>query len=151
MVNNFQRIGSESNFHAGRDFEGLAQSYFLARGIKLQKDFPILIGLNGKKSRKFDLGSADPPTLVECKSHTWTSGGKVPSAKLTVWNEAMYYFCLAPKEFRKILFVLRDYDNKRGETLAQHYIRRYGHIIPGDVEILEFDAGKSTAAVLMER
>ena len=49
MVNNFQRIGSESNFHAGRDFEGLAQSYFLARGIKLQKGFPVPIGLNGKK------------------------------------------------------------------------------------------------------
>ena len=60
-------------------------------------------------------------------------------------------FHLAPKNFRKIMFVLRDYDNKRGETLAQHYIRRYGHIIPDDVEILEFDAGKSTAAVLTER
>ena len=92
-----------------------------------------------KKERKFDLGSANPPLLVECKSHRWTSGGNVPSAKITVWHEAMYYFSLAPKEFRKVLFVLRDFSDKRGETLAEYYIRNHGHLIPDDVEILEYD------------
>lgn len=151
MVNNFQRIGAESNSHAGRHFEDLAQSYFLAQGIKLQKDFPVPVGLSVKKPHKFDLGSETPPILVECKSHTWTSGGNAPSAKLTNWNEAMYYFCLAPKNSRKILFVLRDYNPNRKETLAQHYIKRHPHLIPDDVEILEFDAAKSTAVDLMKR
>lgn len=89
--------------------------------------------------REFDLGSSSPPVLVECKSHRWTSGGNVPSAKITVWNEAMYYFHLAPPEYRKIMFVLRDYSDKRKETLAQYYIRNHGHLIPDDVEIVEFN------------
>ena len=28
--------------------------------------------------------------------------------KITVWNESMYYFHLAPSVFRKVLFVLLD-------------------------------------------
>jgi len=48
----------------------------------------------------------------------------------------MYYFALAPRHFRKIFFVLKDV--RRGESLADYYIRRYGHLIPGDVEIWEY-------------
>ena len=77
-------------------------------------------------------------SLVECKSHRWTAGDNIPSAKITVWNEAMYYFHLAPQRFRKV-FVLRDFSEKRGETLATYYARNYGHLIPSDVEILEYD------------
>lgn len=44
-----------------------------------------------KKKHSFDLGCKDKK-IVECKSHKWTSGGNIPSAKLNVWNEAMYYF-----------------------------------------------------------
>ena len=149
MVNNFQREGSSSNTHAGRDFETVAQEYFLKQGVLLEKGHSILIGVaDSKKMRKFDLGSDSPPVLVECKSHKWTSGGHVPSAKITVWNEAMYYFHLAPPEYRKILFVLRDYSDKRGETLAQYYIRNRGHLIPADVEILEFNGADDTAVWL---
>ena len=87
---------------------------------------------------KFDLGSETPSVVVECKSHTWTVGGNSPSAKMSVWNEAMYYFVATPPHFRKILFVLKDSLN--GETLAEYYIRRYSHLIPADVELWEFDA-----------
>ena len=76
------------------------------------------IGVSSKKNRKFDPGSDDPPVLVECKSHTWTRGGNVPSAKMTVWNEAMYLFLLAPMRFRKVLFVLRDFNEGRSESLV---------------------------------
>ena len=51
----------------------------------------------------------------------------------------MYYFHLAPSRFRKVLFVLRDLSEKRDETLAAYYVRSYGHLIPKDVEILEYD------------
>lgn len=61
-----------------------------------------------------------------------------PSAKLTVWNEAMYYFHLAPPEFRKIMFVLKHL-RYGAESLAEYYIRRYSHLIPQDVELWEFD------------
>ena len=142
MVNNFQRVGSTSNAHVGRDFEDAARMYFQEKGVFLQKGYRVMLGASSKmgmKERKFDLGSDNPPLLVECKSHRWTSGGNVPSAKITVWHEAMYYFYLAPKKFRKILFVLRDFSNKRGETLAEYYIRNHGHLIPDDVEIIEYD------------
>ena len=140
MDNNFQRIGSVSNAAVGREFEVIAEMYFRGQGIELRRGLTVPVGVGGeKKERKFDLGSVEPPVLVECKSHRWTTGGNVPSAKMTVWNEAMYYFLLAPESFRKILFVLRDFDKKRRETLATYYVRTYPHLIPADVEVLEFD------------
>ena len=147
MAENFQRIGSISNSHVGRDFERAAQAWFSQQRIQLLKSFSISIGVSGKekKPRQFDLGSNDPPVLVECKSHKWTSGGNVPSAKITVWNEAMLYFNLAPDEYRKILFVLRDYEGGRGETLAQYYVRTHWHLIPNGVEVLEYDEGNKSA------
>ena len=86
-----------------------------------------------------DLGSSSPQILVECKSHRWTEGGRVPSAKMTVWNEAMFYFHLAPQGFRKILFVLYDRRKGTGESLVSYYRRTYSHLIPDGVEFLEFD------------
>ena len=146
MVNNFQRLGSSSNAQVGRDFETVALEYFTKKGVALQVGHTVQIGHASKKDRKFDLGSDDPPVLVECKSHRWTQSGKVPSAKMTVWNEAMYLFLLAPKGFRKILFVLRDFNEGRGESLAEYYVRNYIHLIPDDVAIWEYDAFKSSIA-----
>lgn len=139
-INNFQRVGSVSNAHVGRDFESVALEYFRQTGVVLKRGFPVRLGAASDKQRRlFDLGSESPPVLVECKSHRWTVEGNVPSAKVTVWNEAMYYFFLAPQEYRKILFVLRDFNEKREESLAMYYVRHYGHLIPRGVEILEYD------------
>ena len=84
--------------------------------------------------------------LVECKSHTWTKTDNMPSAKMKDWNEAMYLFHAAPDKYRKLFVVLRDFSQKRQETLAEYYIRTNGHLIPEDVEIWEFDEEKNTAA-----
>ena len=139
-ITNFQRVGSVSNAHVGRDFESVAKEYFRQQGISLDSNYSVPVGVaSAKKNRQFDLGAAEPAVLVECKSHRWTTGGNVPSAKITVWNEAMYYFHLAPPEFRKVLFVLRDFSEKRDETLAAYYARNYGHLVPLDVDILEYD------------
>ncbi len=94
------------------------------------------------------MGADCPPTIVECKTHTWTKGGYVPSAKLANWNEAMYYFACAPSKFRKIFFVLRDVKNKTGESLAEYYIRQYRHLIPCRVEIWEFDEKRNEAEII---
>ena len=144
MVNNFQRLGSTSNSQVGRDFEIAAQDYFRKKGISLRRGHSVQIGVSRKKNREFDLGSDDPPVLVECKSHTWTSSGNVPSAKITVWNEAMYLFLLAPMRFQKVLFVLRDFNKGRSESLAEYYVRNYSHLIPDNVEIWEYDAFDSS-------
>ena len=151
MANSFQRLGSASNPQVGRDFETEALEHFRKAGVSLRRNYRIPIGLSKKKERQFDLGSDNPSVLVECKSHTWTMGGNVPSAKMTVWNEAMYYFLLAPSRFRKILFVLRDFNEKRSESLAEYYIRNYRHLITADVEIWEYDGVSSAVTRLANR
>jgi len=92
---NFQRVGAISNAHVGNEFEDLVRRFFLREGLVLRLGFSVPIGVAGiKKPRKFDMGAVEPPVLVECKSHNWTIGGNIPSAKITVWNESMYYFQL---------------------------------------------------------
>jgi hypothetical protein len=135
----YQRKGSTSNTHVGIEFENKAQGFFKKQKLLLQKNISIEIGINGKKTHNFDLGDTDAKVIVECKSHTWTEGGNVPSAKITSWNQAMYYFYATPKEYRKIFFVLKDYSLKRKETLADYFIRTNSHLIPKDVEFWEFD------------
>lgn len=149
-MTNFQRIGSPSNTHVGRDFESAAFTYFLkAEGLRLQCCFPVEVGIGAvKKIRKFDLGSDDPPILVECKSHRWTETGNMPSAKVTVWNESMFYFHIAPGHYRKVLFVLQDVHPTKGESLAEYYFRNYSHLIPPGVTIIEFDETNGVGKLL---
>jgi hypothetical protein len=134
---NFQRAGSISNTHAGSEFERIAERKLAQLGIEVQPNLAVEVGTGViTKAHRFDLGSVNPPIIVECKSHTWTSGGNMPSAKITVWNEAMYYFHLAPTSFRKIFFVLKNV--RRQESLAEYYLRLYRHLIPDDVEVWEY-------------
>ena len=143
----FQRVGSTSNAQVGKDFELAAQNFFSLAGIELERGIEVDIGIgqNNKKKHDFDLGCNTKKILVECKSHCWTAGHNIPSAKLTAWNEAMYYFYAAPRDYRKILFVLRDLRQGTGESLAKYYLRTYNHLIPDDVEIWEYDESLSTA------
>jgi hypothetical protein len=145
-----QRIGAKSNAHVGRDFELAAQKFFISEGLNLDLNLKVSIGINEiKKDHAFDLGCESKKVLVECKSHKWTApNDNVPSAKLTVWNEAMYYFLVTPQSYRKIMFVLRDYSEKRKETLADYYLRTYKHLIPKDVELWEFNEANQIAVQL---
>lgn len=144
-----QRIGSVSNAHVGADFEKAALIFFEKRGDQLSRNFSLDIGLSIKKKKHcFDLGSASPKIIIECKSHRWTAGSKVPSAKMTTWNEAMLYFHLAPKDFKKVFFTLHDKRQTTGETLVSYYKRTYSHLIPDDVEFLEYD--ESTGDIIRE-
>ena len=101
----FQRKGAESNTQVGRDFEAKARVFFAQRGLHLTPGMAVEIGVNGRKSHNFDLGDEEKKVVVECKAHTWTEGGNVPSAKMTAWNQANYFFHAAPSGYRKILFV----------------------------------------------
>ncbi len=146
--NNFQRVGFAHNAGVGRHFEEIACRFFLEReGLTLQPNLAVDLGVSEKKkSHRFDLGSETPATIVECKSHTWTRGGKMPSAKMTVWNEAMYYFHLAPTCFRKIMFVLKH--DRAGGSLASYYLKTHAHLVPDSVEFWEFDTDLSTGSRL---
>ena len=149
MTDNFQRIGAVSNAQVGRNFEDAAASALAKEGIKVARGYTLAVGVGEvKKGHKFDLGSDDPAVIVECKSHRWTSGGNTPSAKITVWNEAMYYFSCAPRQFRKIFFVLRDVRENKSESLAEYYIKTHRHLIPAGVEIWEFDDNTRVAKIV---
>ncbi len=149
MSKPFQRVGSKSNAQVGRDFENVAKSYFHNQGLSLELDIKVPVGVDSiKKEHAFDLGCLEQKVIVECKSHKWTTGSNVPSAKLTVWNEAMYYFLASPVGFRKIMFVLRDYSEKRKETLAEYYLRTYKHLVPNDVEFWEYNEVEANAVRL---
>ena len=143
-MNNFQRPGSKNNSTVGCDFENKIREYFLSeKKINLEKQLPIEIGVPNreKKEHKFDLGNEK--IIIECKSHKWTKCRNTPSAKMTVWNEAMYFFHLAPKKYKKYFVTEKDFNEKRKTTLTQYYFGRFAHLIPNDVEIFEFDEKKN--------
>ncbi len=122
---------------SARILKRVALEFFAKQGIVLSRKFAVELGLTTKKIHRFDLGAVKERIIVECKSHRWTAGARVPSAKMTVWNEAMYYFHLAPAGYRKILFVLHDRRDEGGESLFAYYKRTYSHLIPDGVEFME--------------
>ena len=132
-----QRKGEKSNSQIGKEFEEKALEYFRKEGVELEKQYKIEIGLDSKKEHRFDLGNSD--TIVECKAMRWTETENVPSAKMGSWNEAMYYFSLAPKGYKKIFFVERHYSKKHGKTLLEYYIDTFAHLIPNDVILYDYD------------
>ncbi len=148
-MSNFQREGSISNAHVGKDFEKSTFQYFSKRGIILKTNYAIPLGTGKiKKEHRFDLGGQldnGLKIIVECKSHRWTTGGNVPSAKLTVWNEVMLYFSLLKKEDIKILFVLKDFSEKKNLSLAEYYASTYKHLVSEGVAIIEYDVSTMQA------
>jgi hypothetical protein len=146
-TNNFQRVGSISNSHVGREFEQAARAFFATTGVPLKPDFSVPVGHLKKRMHKFDLGSEEPPILVECKSYTWTSGGNSPSAKIRSMNEVMLLFSVTPIHYRKILFVLRHL--RRETSLAAHFIATQGHLVGPGIEIWDFDIEAKRAERLL--
>jgi len=146
----FQRIGARSNAHVGRAFEKTAEGFFTEKmGLKnLQRNVEISVGFDEQKPHRFDLVDHEAKVIIECKSHKWTIGGNVPSAKMTTWNEVMLYFSIAPADHRRILFVLRHSRPCNGETLANYYLRTRGHLIPPGVELWEYDKAERNAVQL---
>jgi hypothetical protein len=132
-------MANADNPSKGSKFEAVVREFFQRKGLSLQPNFSVDVGVHSLlRPHKFDLGCGKPPTLIECKSHTWTEGGNAPSAKLSVWNEAMFYFLAAPSEYRKVFVSLTH--SRRNETLAEHYVKRYSHLVPRGVEIWEVSA-----------
>ena len=149
MADDFQRGGSTKNAHVGHQFKEAAISALEVAGISVTGDYPFEIVISGlTKAHSFDLGSDQPPINVECKSNRWASGSNVPSVKLAVWNESMYYFACAPSIFRKIFFVLSDIRATTGQTIAEYYIRTYRHLIPPNVEIWEYDEATKSVEIV---
>ena len=139
-------MANKDNPKKGADFESAVERFLCAQKIQVRRNFSVLIGAGAnKRPRKFDLGSDDPKVVVECKSHAWTEGHNAPSAKMAVWNEAMYYFSMVPNDHRKMFFVLLSRRKGEGESLAHYYLRRFSHLVAHGVEIWELDMDSETA------
>ncbi|XUU60270.1 hypothetical protein ACRAQ6_11965 [Erythrobacter sp. HA6-11] len=144
-MSNFQREGAVSNAHVGRDFELLVQSLLADEGLHLEVNHKVDCGLHEcTKPHSFDLGADHPKVIVECKSHTWTASGNVPSAKITTWVEAMFYFHMAPSNYRKLFVAARSLRKGYDEPLLAYFARTKAHLIPKDVELWELDEASST-------
>ena len=138
MTDRFQRQGSTSNADVGRTFEQRVQTVLARQGLRLDRDHRVPCGLGTiRKDHAFDLGSENPRVIVECKSHTWTSGGNVPSAKMTNWANVMFHFHMAPPAYRKIFIAERSVRSGKEETLLGYFVRTQAHMIPHDVEMWE--------------
>ncbi|MDP8237488.1 MAG: hypothetical protein P9X24_00230 [Candidatus Hatepunaea meridiana] len=137
-MNRHQRKGEPNNTQVGIKFENLTLKHFKKKFPDLRKPFIMHIGYLQKKPHKFDMGCSEQKVIIECKSHTWTRGGNVPSAKLTTWDQAMLYFFLSPRSYRKLFVAKRD-TRKSGESLCEYYLRTHSHLIPDEVEFWEVD------------
>lgn len=51
-----QRKGAKSNTYVGKEFERKTRKFFTEKGLDLQEDVSIQIGINGTKAHNFDLG-----------------------------------------------------------------------------------------------
>ena len=132
------------NPRLGKEFQDfvqtLAEKKFKKKFVQEQV---VRIGLP-PKGHKFDLVSEDGTIIIECKRHTWTDGGNVPSAKIAVLDEAILYMRSVPYYARKIIAMIEAHDptGKRKESLAEYFVDKHGHLL-ADIEIWEVSlAGK---------
>ena len=140
-----------SNREKGDAFARRVGQYLKHKGHRVKPDYSVEVGLRNlrKKAHRFDYGSKS--LLVECKFYDWTAGGNSPSAKISTLNESMIYFHAAPSSFRKMAFISKTGKNgiRNPETLAERYVRMYGHLVPDDVEVWEFDGETLVARQLL--
>ena len=109
--------------------------------FELEVKIPIgswLIDSSQYKDHKFDIVSADKSIVVECKCYSWTESGNVPSAKMGFVNEAAFYLSLVKRARKKIIVMLKSYNENRKQTLAEYYYNTNKHLL-GDVIIAEYD------------
>jgi len=58
----------------------------------------------------------------------------------------MLFFAAAPSEYRKCLVVLRSLRGR--ESLAETYVRYFGHLIPSGVELWECEPDRNDARLV---
>ena len=121
-----------------QQFRAMVFDYFEHKGIGLKRGLTLNIGAASfKRPHVFDFGSETHRLIIECKSNSWAKDGTVPRSKLMTYNAIMYYFLLAPVDFRKLLALRRVV--RTGQTLGQYYVLHYRHLIPYGVELWEFE------------
>lgn len=132
-------VSNSDNPKNGAVFQEQVMKWFIkhhGNGYELEKKIPI-----GKpaKDHKFDIVNMDKKIAIECKRYTWTESGNVPSAKMGFANETAFYLSFLPDSYKKYIIMLRSYNEKRKESLAEYYYRTNRHLI-GEIIIAEYDS-----------
>lgn len=130
MVISNKQVGSNFEIGAQRFLETVFGRSFTPQG-------GVAIG-NPPKAHKFDFISDDGQVVAECKCLSWTKSGNIPSAKISVLNEAVFYLGFLSDDIQKVLVVNKAYRVVGKETLGEYYVRRYGHLL-GNIKVLEAD------------
>lgn len=123
----------------------ICQDYFARQGIELEQDWKIKIKASLIRGEHiFQFVSKRHKIIIECADQSWTESGNPDRLKLPTWNEAMYFFRLAPKNYTKILFVKKSINKKSKKSLAEYYFESFMHLIPVNTKIWEYDISKKT-------
>ncbi len=129
---------NSENPKVGKDFENRTLEWAkLHFDCDFDLEKPVEIG-NPPKPHKFDLVSKDESIVIECKCHTWTEGGNVPSAKLAILDEAILYMRSISHPAKKIIAMRMAWSEKRKMTLAEYFCEKKGHLL-GDIAVWELD------------
>ena len=127
---------SNSNKKKGNDFRDLAMP-ILKEELNTTLKPEVFIG-DPKTEHAFDLANENNSIVIECKNYTWTKAGNVPSAKVSTINEAVLYFSFLDANVRKILCLKKSVRIKKQGSLADYYVRTYGHLLR-DITVYEID------------
>ena len=134
----------------GRKFEYLVGLYLkqhpIEKELEVHPQFEVNVGISTRRMKKHPFDWGNDALLVECKAYSWTNSGKNANAKFATANEAILYFSAVPsRQYRKMLFMPKTarIGIQTPESLVEHYVRRFGHLISADVEVFELDARTS--------
>ena len=131
-------MSNSDNPKNGADFQKKVKVWFEKKyNLTFDLEKKIAIG-NPPKDHKFDIVCESKKIAIECKRYTWTETGNVPSAKMGFTNEAAFYLSFLSDDYDKRIVMLRSFNSKRQESLAEYYYRTYKHLI-GDIRIFEYD------------
>ncbi len=135
-----------SNKAKGEVFERRVGDYLRSNGIEVKRGYKIEIGIHGRRKRSHEFDWGNQRLLVECKRYTWTKKG-TPSAKLSTANEAVLYFLAAPESYQNMLFMSETHriGKRNPETLAERYVRMYGHLFLDNLEVFELNEDNLSA------
>lgn len=142
---NTQKDTAVSKYQKGKAFEKEIHRFLEQKGIDVEEQPKITIGIKAKKEHAFDLGNEK--FLVECKTDKWRNENDVPSGKLAEWAKAMFDFYLAPKKYAKYFFAKKEYSPKKGKTLLEHFIDCYNYLIPSDVVLIDYNTENQSTDV----
>lgn len=137
---------SNSNKKKGDGFRDLAMPILEEELTTILKPEVKISIEEPKIEHAFDLANENNSIVIECKNYTWTKAGNVPSAKVSTINEAVLYFTFLDTNVKKILCLKKSVHIKKQGSLADYYVRTYGHLLR-DITVYEIEEDENTQKI----